>query len=361
MPSQSKSNSKNLFRAIPWEVGNAKRVVGNQVRFKWFFMYVSLASLHPLGRFLMRVHLRQLLETRLRLAQMWSAQPEALAASPIRQPVFITGMQRIGSTFLRELLAEDPESRAPRVWEVMFPVPIHNAVRNKVDPRVRKTEAQLWWFRRLAPGADSVYPMRACSPHECVAICHIPTYQAFLETVDLRPTYSWQKRFLQHLQLYSPTRRWVLKSPDHVYGLEELFLVFPDAVIIQTHRNPLDVLESSVELTQVLQGLFGRVSNAEQLAVRDARILAAGVKRISRFRDAQPELAERFIDVKYGELASNPLAVVRRIYAHLGIPLRKAATERMQRIASNRTRYRRARSRPAWRTGNQWDSRAASF
>jgi hypothetical protein len=107
----------------------------------------------------------------------------------------------------------------------MFPVPIRDGMRNKVDPRVRKTEAQLRWFRRLAPEADSVYPMRAWTPHECVAIhsytllsqefvsiCHIPTYQAFLETVDLRPTYRWQKRFLQHLQLYSQTRRWVLKS-----------------------------------------------------------------------------------------------------------------------------------------------------
>jgi Sulfotransferase family len=76
-------------------------------------------------------------------------------------------------------------------------------------------------------------------------------------------------------------------------------------------------------------------------------LMRVHLRQLSRFRDAHPELAKRFIDVKYGELTSNPLAVVRRIYAHLGIPPRKAATERMQRIASNRTRYRRARSRPA--------------
>jgi hypothetical protein len=71
------------------------------------------AKLHPLGRLLIRAHFRQLLETRLRLAQTWSAQPEALAVSLIQQPVFITGLPRSGSTFLHELLAEDPESRAP--------------------------------------------------------------------------------------------------------------------------------------------------------------------------------------------------------------------------------------------------------
>ena len=83
-----------------------------------------------------------------------------------------------------------------------------------MDPRVRKAEACLWWFRRLAPGADAVYPMRARTPHECVAIhsytllseefalmCPIPSYEAFLRTANLGPAYGWQKRFLQHLQL----------------------------------------------------------------------------------------------------------------------------------------------------------------
>src|SRR6478672_1805029 len=119
------------------------------------------ADLHPQGRFFMRVHLRELLETRLRLAKTWSGRLEALEASPIQRPVFITGMPRSGSTFLHELLAEDPENRVPRVWEVMFPVPSRNGVRSKVDPRVGKAETSLWWFRRIAPAADAIYPIRA--------------------------------------------------------------------------------------------------------------------------------------------------------------------------------------------------------
>jgi Sulfotransferase family len=68
------------------------------------------ANLHPLGRFLMRVHLCQLLETRLRLAQTWSALAEAMEASPIERPIFITGFPRSGSTFLHELLSETPKA-----------------------------------------------------------------------------------------------------------------------------------------------------------------------------------------------------------------------------------------------------------
>jgi Sulfotransferase family len=311
------------------------------------------ADLHPLGRFLMRMHLLELLETRLRLVQAWNGQLEALKASCIQQPIFITGTPRSGSTFLHELLAEDPENRAPRVWEVMFPLPIQKRVRNEMDLRIRKAEASLWWFRRLAPRADSVYPMRAVTPHECVAIhshtflsgeflstCYLPNYQAFLYAADFGPTYNWQKRFLQHLQLGCPSKRWILKSPDHIFALEALLAVFPDALIIQTHRDPLEVLRSASQLTYVLQGLFGRVASLDQLGLREALMLAEGLRRIMRFRDDHPGLAPRFIDVMYQELVSDPLAIVRKIYRQFDIRLTEAATKRMQRMASYRSRYR---------------------
>jgi hypothetical protein len=181
------------------------------------------ADLHPLGRFLM-VHLRDLLETRLRLTQAWREHMEATDTSLIQRPVFITGMPRSGSTFLHELMAEDPESRAPRVWEVMFPIPTRKDVRSSIDPRIRKAEACLWWFRRLAPLADAVYPIRAPTPHECVGIhsytmlsqefvitCCIPAYEAFLRGGNLGPAYAWQKRFLQYPQLSGSHKNWILK------------------------------------------------------------------------------------------------------------------------------------------------------
>jgi hypothetical protein len=317
------------------------------------------AELHPLGRFFMRVHLRELLETRLRLAKEWNGRLGALDASLIQRPVFITGMPRSGSTFLHELLAEDPENRVPRVWEVMFPVPSRNGSGGQVDPRVRKAEASLWWFRRIAPGADAIYPMRARSPHECVAIhsytflseefvstCRIPAYEAFLRKADLAPAYRWQKRFLQHLQSGRPTRRWVLKSPDHVHGLKELLEVFPDALIVQTHRNPFEVLRSGSQLTEMLLRVFARVGDRDQLGVIEARMLAEAMGRVTRFRDAHPELDGRFIDVTYRELVSDPLAVVRRIYQHLDIRLSETATERMQRLAWGRSRYRARHDSP---------------
>jgi Sulfotransferase family len=228
-----------------------------------------------------------------------------------------------------------------------------------MDPRVRKAEASLWWFRRLAPGADLVYPMRAWTPHEGVAIhsytllseefvstCHIPTYEAFLHTADLGPTYLWQRRFLQYLQLDCSNRRWVLKSPDHVYGLEKLLTVFPDAVVIQTHRNPVQVVRSRYQLTKVLEGLFGRPGQHYHLGMREVRKIGEMLDHIIQFRDAYPDVAGQFIDVKYSELVSNPLAVLRRIYGRLDIRLTDAAAQRMQRLALSRSRYERRGASP---------------
>jgi hypothetical protein len=279
-----------------------------------------------------------------------------MEASNIERPIFITGIPRSGSTFLHELLAEDPENRAPRAWEVMFPIPTRNKHPNKIDPRVRKAEACLWWFRRLAPGADLVYPIRAWTPHECVAIhsytllseefvstCHVPTYEAFLHSADLGPIYGWQRRFLQYLQMGRSNRRWVLKSPDHIYGLAKLLRVFPDAAIIQTHRNPVEVVKSQIRLTKVLEAMFARPQDCEQLAISEARKIEQMLGYITRFRDAYPDVAGQFIDVTYRELVSDPLAVVRRIYERLDIRLTEVAAERMQRLASARSRYEKGR------------------
>jgi hypothetical protein len=131
----------------------------------------------------------------------------------------------------------------------------------------------------------------------------------------------------------------VLKAPDHVYGLEALFSVFPDARIIQTHRNPAEVLTSSIQLSKVLHGLFARPGDRDQLAELGAQALTEGIECLTRFRDIHPELASRFVDVNYSDLVTNPVTAVRRIYQHFEIPWSETVAEQMRELARRLSRY----------------------
>ena len=310
------------------------------------------AELRPRGRLLAWLHLCDLLETRLQLERLWRKSANA-RREPIERPIFITGMPRSGSTFLHELLAQDAGNRAPLVWEVMSPLP------GGMQRRILSTAACLWWFRRIAPEADSVHPIRATMPHECVAIhsytllsrefittFRVPAYEKFLERSDFTAAYAWQKKFMLYLQSGCTQKRWILKAPDHVYNLESLLRVFPDAIVIQTHRNPLEVLESSSRLTEIVHRVFAHPQNRWELGIREARILAEGMNRITQFRQGHPELAPRFFDVNYNELVSHPVETVRRVYRQLELPLTHTTLERIRRLASSRSRYGRRRGRP---------------
>ena len=310
------------------------------------------ADLHPFGRLLAWVHLRDLLKTRLLLEETWKRCP-GFDTQPIQRPVFITGMPRSGSTFLHELLAQDTAHRAPLVWEVMSPLP------TCARSRIWHTAACLWFFRRITPQADSVHPIRATKPHECVAIhsytmlsrefettFRVPAYEEYLNTIGFDSAYAFEKRFLQYLQWRQPKRQWVLKAPDHMFNMEALMRVFPDAAIIQTHRNPLEVIESSSQLTDVVQRTFARPQDSREIGIREARVLAEWLDRITCFRERHPELEDRIVDVNYDELVSDPLKTVRRLYRELGLPLTNPTLQRVQGLAGNRSRYGGQRARP---------------
>ncbi len=262
-------------------------------------------------------------------------------------------MPRSGSTFLHELMAQDTDSRVPEVWEIMSPLP--TCARH----RIWCTAACLWFFRRITPQADAVHPIRATKPHECVAIhsytmlsrefettFRVPSYEEYLNTVGFDPAYAWEKRFLQYLQWRQPKRQWVLKAPDHMFNMEALLRVFPDAAVIQTHRNPLEVIESSSQLTDVVQRTFAHPQDRREVGVREARVLAEGLDRITSFRERHPELEGRIVDVNYDELVSNPLSTVRRVYRELDLPLTEETVQRVQDLAGKRSRYGGQRARP---------------
>ncbi|HAM50708.1 MAG TPA: hypothetical protein DCP92_08470 [Nitrospiraceae bacterium] len=300
------------------------------------------ASLSLVGRIAARQHLQDLLETRLRLIDYWRQTPE-IQKQTVHPPLFITGSPKSGSTFLHRLCAEDPSNRVPRTWEVMFPLPPPARDTFDSDPRIMQTEDRLRWLNRMQPEVTKAHPVGArllqeCGPilgytfrsHVFLDIFWIPSYETWLRSQDLGPSYKFHMNFLKHLPWLCPGERWVLKSSDHVHALATLFETYPEAGVIFLHRDPMKVLQSSSSQMTLLKDTFSRSIDPRRLGANEARILTDKLNKIIEFRNSHAHMEDRFIDVRYLNLANDPIGTMRVIYDRFGLTLSPLAEVRME-------------------------------
>jgi hypothetical protein len=272
-----------------------------------------------------------------------------IAAGEIRQPIVIVGLPRTGTTILHELLAQDPANRVPMTWEVMYPWPPPQESTYETDPRIAVVEKHLAGVDRLIPGFKSMHPMGARLPQECVALtAHdfasmvfstthaVPSYQAWLDRADLRWVYAAHRRQLQYLQWRCPAERWALKSPGHLWALDALLAEYPDACIVQTHRDPLNVIASLANLVATLRGMSSERIDRPVIGAEWTTRLADGLTRATAVRDHLPAGTTPPFDMQFGEFLRDEVGMVRRIYAHFGWTLSDEAAARMRRfLAAN--------------------------
>ncbi len=308
------------------------------------------AGLTPFGRVLARRDLQRLLENRLRMTDTLVRHPE-IAAAPIRQPLFVIGLPRTGTSILHELLAQDPANRVPMTWEVMHPWPPPERASFESDARIAQVDRHFSGIDRVLPGFKAMHPMGALLPQECVALTahdfaslifhttyRLPGYQAWLDQQDLRPVYASHRRWLQYFQWRVPAQRWVLKSPGHLWSLDALLAIYPDARIVQTHRDPLQVVASLVSLITTLRGLGSDAVDPHEIGLDWTERLAAGLRLASEARERASGGAARFFDVHFRDLVGREIEQVQRIYEHFELTLSPEAEARMRRFLAENPR-----------------------
>jgi sulfotransferase family protein len=255
---------------------------------------------------------------------------EEILQQPIRQPIFITGLPRTGTTFLHRLLMEDPENRAPSVWQTIYPYP----PRRGRDRRPALVARQLRAFERLAPEFRGLHPLDATSPQECSEITahvfqslrfdttyDIPSYRAWLDQTGHLDAYRFHRRFLQHLQHQAPGGRWVLKCPDHLFALAEIRAIYPDARMVFVHRDPVKVLLSVAKLTEVVRRPFTRRLDPPAIGRQESRRWQDGAERMIATGD-DAGLPEPVFHVHHKALVADPIGTVTALYQHFGLPIR---------------------------------------
>lgn len=300
------------------------------------------AALTPVGRALARRQATDLLENRLRMQNEWSRHPE-IAAGTVRAPLFILGLPRTGTSILHELLAQDPENRVPMTWEVMWPWPPPERATFETDPRIARAERHFAGIDRMLPEFKRMHPMGARFPQECVALMahdfasllfhtthRVPSYQRWLDGIDWRPVYAQHRRQLQYLQWRAPGTRWVLKSPGHLWTLEALLAEYPDARIVQTHRDPLRVIASLASLVSYLRGMASTRIDPHEIGADWTVRLAAGLQHTLEVRERGLLPPSRVFDVHFREFIGNEIETIRRLYTHFGLTLSPEAEARMR-------------------------------
>jgi hypothetical protein len=302
------------------------------------------ARLTALGRVIARTDTVRLLENRLRLVDAWKRHPDILAGE-IRAPLFIVGLPRTGTSILHELMAQDRANRVPMTWEVHRVWPPPERATYETDPRIEKVDKHLDGVDRIIPNFKQMHPMGARLPQECAAITahdfatmihhtthNVLAYQKWFEGADLRWVYASHRRQLQYLQWRCPGERWVLKSPQHLWTLDSLLAVYPDARIIQTHRDPLKVISSLTSLISVLRGMASDHVDPFSIGADWTKRLASGLQKTIDVRDRVRLAAEQVFDVQFKDFVGNEIAMIRRIYRHFGLDLNAEAETRMRRF-----------------------------
>jgi len=306
------------------------------------------ADLSAAGRYATRFDIMRCLANRLRLDAAEEDNP-AITAAAIRAPVFITGLPRSATSFLHTLLALDPGNAVPRCWRMIHPYPPANRLATFWCKA--QVEMQLRLFRYLTPGLSSLHQLSADAPQECTDITahsfqslrfdsthHIPTYQAWLDAHGHHDAFRYHRRFLQHLEAQAPGRHWVLKSPDHVFALDAIKSVYPDARIVFLHRDPLSVVASCSKLAELLRRSFThRIDRAEIGQQVSTRLIESTERMIQAASKSNSVL-----HLQYRDVTSAPLDAVKKLYAHSGRILGRDAETRMKAwLAQPRKRPRR--------------------
>jgi len=301
------------------------------------------AQLSFLGRTIARTTLVRVLRNRLQLVADRERHPE-IARVEIRRPLVVVGLPRTGSTILHDLLACDPDSRAPLTWECDAPSPPPEADRFDSDPRIAESDRQLAGTDRLIPGFRAMHPMGARLAQECVVLnmhalatpifhnsFRVPSYQDWLdERCDWAPVYAFHRRQLQHLQWRCPRERWVLKSGGHMWALEHLLASYPDARIVATHRDPIKVATSFASLATLVRSMASDAVDAAEVAADWTPRLARALEHALDVRERGHFPQARFCDLHFAELLADPLAAVERIYGHFGLELGGRAADAMR-------------------------------
>ncbi|MBV5242713.1 sulfotransferase [Mycolicibacterium sp. PAM1] len=268
------------------------------------------------------------LKGRLQVVDHLKRHPEVFDID-IAAPMIIAGLPRTGTTHLHSMLAADPALRSLPYWEAQEPLPPPGE-EGTFEPRRQRTGDALNISNTLMPYFALMHEMTVDHIHEDIGLMvqdfasgffttltHLPRWSDYPRDHDQTPGYQFLRMMLQVLSHQDgSTRRWVLKSPQHLEQFVPIMNVFPDATVIVTHRDPVDVSVSMA--TMMTYTMRMSVDEVDVPTVAGYWIDRIDEMLSACLRDHDKLPAERTIDVRFDEFMADDLARVQRVWDTAG-------------------------------------------
>ena len=302
--------------------------------------YAHEAGLTRVGNYMQRSFVRGALIARL-LSQMGFEQHPAYVDVPVERPIFVTGLPRTGTTALHRLLTADPAHQGPELWLMDFPQPRPPRHTWESDPVFSGIQAAYAEHHVENPEFMGIHYMDAGSVEECwrllrqsgksigyESLAYVPSYSAWLAKQDWTDAYERHKANLQLIGLNDQDRRWVLKNPSHLVALDALMRVYPDALVVQTHRDPRVAIASACSLSAEATRGWSTVFEGAVIGRTQLDMLASASARFAEER-ARHDPAQ-FVDVEYDDFVADPVGTVRGIYEAFDLPWTSVVSQRVR-------------------------------
>lgn len=289
------------------------------------------AQLSELGLDMTRRRLTALLVDRLRLRAFQAERPEVRDVDVV-VAAEICGLPRTGSTLLHRLLAASPQLTSTASWECSYPLPFPGEGPDAAERKAR-AKARMEAFLELSPDFGDLHTVTWDGPEEDVLLVDrsftsmsydsfywVPSYGVWLRSYDQSRAYAELREWLQVLQWQDTSRvgrRWVLKSPHHLTAAATVLDTFPDCKIVMTHRSPVQAVPSYASMVSTMTAQYSDKADPQEIGrYWNDRFRETLVERFPEVRAARPD---RFVDVHFKAMLSQPLVEARRVLAELGL------------------------------------------
>ena len=246
-------------------------------------------------------------------------------------PILVVGLPRTGTTALHKLLASAPDTQALEYWLAITPDVRPPRAEWQNHSQYIETVQSLADMYGALPNYRSIHSMIANEADECRLLflqdftgmtfssnATIPSFEKWVLEQNMVPAYERYRDNLKLIGARETEKRWVLKNSAHLWALDALNSVFPDACIIHPHRHPLECIVSTSSLVYRLRAQNEPGISKEEVGLQQLNIWSRIIDRNRTLRRITPDL--NIIDVNYADFANGPLDTVKAIYNQFGIP-----------------------------------------